>query len=148
MFWHQIFSPLLISERLSVFNNDVSYECEQWLVGLIWKGPHEASVALVRWCVPAEMGHAILPVVLYIVPVLNMELVSLPSLHPDAFHQLLWFHRLLLQSAISEDFDRSTLAAHGFAPAEVLHGVRPPLIIVRGFSSGVLKLDRVRRQSW
>lgn len=93
------------------------------------------------------MGHAILPVVLYIVPVLNMELISLPSLHPDAFHQLLWFHRLLLQSAISEDFDRSTFAAHGFAPAEVLHGVRPPLIIVRGFSSGVLKLDRVRRQS-
>lgn len=99
--------------------------------------PSIASIALVRWSAPAEMGHAILPIVLCFVPLLNVQRAALPSLHTDAFHRLLG---LLLQSAAGEDFDGSAFAAHGFAPAEVLHGVRPPLVVVRGFSSGVSEL--------
>ncbi len=135
---------LLISELLCVFNNDASYELEQGFMGLIRIRPREASMALVRWGVPAEMGHAILPGALCIVPLPNILRAALPSLHTDAFRRLLG---LVLQSVAGEDFDGSAFAAHGFAPAEVLHGVRPPLVVVRGFSSGVSEHGWIRRQS-
>lgn len=123
---------------LGVLDHDVSEQSEQGLLAPLVPGLHEATVTLAGWrLVPPEVAHLVGPVLLLLnggLRVLTGQVALLQGIVQvmgQVTPFLLWVgpSGLLLRHS-SVHLDWPTLAPHGFAPAEVLHGIGA-LILMR-----------------